>query len=110
MFTICDRREGWSLAEGLGYGRKFSELLRSWRQRSGLSQARLADLSGLAVRTIRNWESGRIQHPHPDSARMLADGLRLKGDERAEFERAAAGILRLEPEPALAAPPEPPRQ
>src|SRR5262245_39616322 len=48
-------------------GDSFPELLRSRRQRSGLTQAQLAQLSGLGLRTIGNWEQGRTLHPHRDS-------------------------------------------
>src|SRR5215467_3178631 len=83
----------------------FPELLRWRRQRSGLTQAQLAELSGLAVRTIRNWEQGRILHPHRDSVQRLAEGLGLTGEARVRFERIAAGIHPLPPAAA-----EPPRQ
>src|SRR5215467_6083874 len=89
-------------AEGDG----FPEFLRSRRQRSGLTQAQLAELSGLGVRTIRNWEQGWVRHPHRDSVRRLAEGLGLTGEARASFERMAAGTHPLPP----AVVPEPPRQ
>jgi len=93
---------GIAAAEGDGFG----ELLRSRRQRSGLTQAQLAELSGLGVRTIRNWEQGCILHPHRDSVRRLAEGLGLTGEARASFERIAAGA---HPLPSTVVP-EPPRQ
>ena len=42
-------------------GDSFPELLRWKRQRAGLTQAQLAELSGLGVRTIRNWEQGKAK-------------------------------------------------
>ena len=47
-----------------------------------LTQERLATLSGVSVRTIRNLEGGRIARPHPDSVRSLADALGMAGRER----------------------------
>jgi transcriptional regulator with XRE-family HTH domain len=84
----------------------FPELLRWRRQRSGLTQAQLAELSGLGVRTIRNWEQGWVLHPHKDSVRRLAEGLGLTGEARATFERIAAGTHLVQPGVV----PEPPRQ
>src|SRR5215467_858399 len=87
-------------------GDSFPELLRWKRQRAGLTQAQLAELSGLGVRTIRNWEQGWTLHPHVDSVRRVAEGLGLTGEARVTFERMAAGTYSLQPAPA----PEPPRQ
>jgi transcriptional regulator with XRE-family HTH domain len=89
-------------AEGGG----FPGLLRRRRQRAGLTQAQLAELSWVGVRTIRNWEQGWTLHPHLDSVRRVAEGLGLTGEARASFERIAAGTHRVQP----AAAPEPARQ
>jgi hypothetical protein len=62
-----------------------------------MTQAQLADLSGLGIRTIRNWEQGWTVHPHRDSVRRLAEGLGLTGEARAAFERIASGTLPLPP-------------
>jgi transcriptional regulator with XRE-family HTH domain len=87
-------------------GDSFPELLRFRRQRSGLTQVQLAELSGLGVRTIRNWEQGWTLHPHRESVRRLAEGLGLTGEARETFERIAAGTQPMQP----AAASEPPRQ
>jgi transcriptional regulator with XRE-family HTH domain len=96
-------RRGWftagvrsfELIEG-GGSVKLGELLRRCRRQAGLSQAELASLSGLAVRTIRDVELGRTRRPHRDSTRMLADALRLTDESREAFERAAAALPSVE--------------
>src|SRR4051812_2594094 len=69
--------------------RKFGNLLKISRLRCGLTQRQLADLSTVSVRAIRDLESGRACRPRPDTVRLLADGLRLAGAGRADFESAA---------------------
>jgi tetratricopeptide (TPR) repeat protein len=76
---------GDAAAGGLGFG----GLLRAYREGRLLSQEQLAERSGLSARTIRDLEAGRVRRPHGESVRLLADGLRLHGLERARFERAA---------------------
>jgi transcriptional regulator with XRE-family HTH domain len=90
---VKDPQSGWPMAREItsAEGASFPALLRSRRQRSGQTQAQLAELSGLGVRTIRNWEQGWTLHPHRDSVRRLAEGLGLTGEARATFEQIAAG-------------------
>ncbi|MCD8241665.1 MAG: helix-turn-helix domain-containing protein [Lachnospiraceae bacterium] len=38
---------------------KFAKILRNERKKAGLSQAQLAEMTGLSVRTISLWENGR---------------------------------------------------
>jgi tetratricopeptide (TPR) repeat protein/transcriptional regulator with XRE-family HTH domain len=76
----------------------FADLLRAFRQRAGLTQVRLADMSRLGVRTIRDLERGRSLRPHTQSIQLLANALRLDEVSRGEFERRAAGRSLL-PEP-----------
>jgi tetratricopeptide (TPR) repeat protein/transcriptional regulator with XRE-family HTH domain len=64
-------------------------LLRSWRERSLLSQEQLAAKAGLAARTIRRLESDGTRRPHGTSVRMLADALELTAAERAQLAAAA---------------------
>ncbi len=68
----------------------FGGLLRAYRERGLLSQERLAGRSGLSARTIRDLETGRVRRPRGESVRLLADGLRLAGWEREQFEAAGA--------------------
>jgi len=80
----------------------FGGLLRACRKRGLLSQERLAERSGLSVRTIRDLETGKVCRPQGKPVRLLADGLRLAGWERDRFEEAArgsppAGLSRAEP-------------
>jgi DNA-binding CsgD family transcriptional regulator/transcriptional regulator with XRE-family HTH domain len=79
---IADRRGEEAQATYCGFG----GLLRAYRERGLLTQERLADRSGLSVRTIRELEMGRIGRPRAGSVRLLADALRLSGYERERFE------------------------
>jgi transcriptional regulator with XRE-family HTH domain/tetratricopeptide (TPR) repeat protein len=80
---------------------EFGALLRNLRRRALLSQERLAELSGLATRTVRDLERGRTERPRGDTVRLLADALQLRGETRAAFEAVGGG----EPVPAGPAPP-----
>jgi tetratricopeptide (TPR) repeat protein/transcriptional regulator with XRE-family HTH domain len=71
----------------------FGALLRARRRAAGLSQQELAELSGLAVRTISDLERGRTRWPYRDSLYRLADALGLSGTTRAEFIAAAGRRL-----------------
>ncbi len=66
-------------------------LLRGWRERALLTQERLAERAGLNVRTIRRLENGALRRPRPSSILLLADALRLDGEERAVLAAAALG-------------------
>jgi transcriptional regulator with XRE-family HTH domain len=68
---------------------EFRALLRSHRKRAGQTQQQLADLSALSVRAVRDLELGCVTQPRRDTVKLLADGLRLTGRTRAEFEAAA---------------------
>jgi transcriptional regulator with XRE-family HTH domain len=44
---------------------RFGEMLQSLRKKVGLTQAQLAERSGLPLRSIQNWEGGhRTPRPH----------------------------------------------
>ena len=67
----------------------FGEKVRKAREAAGISQKRLAEITGIALRTIQNYETaGRLptQREYYD---LLADALNLEGsvllDEDAEF-------------------------
>ena len=53
-----------------------------WRARRDLqlTQPRLAALSGLSVRSIREFESGRVGSPRDETLHLLAESLRLDED------------------------------
>jgi tetratricopeptide (TPR) repeat protein/transcriptional regulator with XRE-family HTH domain len=71
----------------------FGAVLRARRLSARLSQQELAEASGMSVRAISDLERGRARRPYPDSLYRLADGLRLRDRERAEFIAAAGRRL-----------------
>jgi transcriptional regulator with XRE-family HTH domain/tetratricopeptide (TPR) repeat protein len=88
------------LGVGAGHGifwgtLMFGRLVVEHRRRQGLTQEELARRSGLSVRAVRNVESGRVRLPRSSTVRLLADALRLAGEEREQFFLRALG-----PEPA----------
>jgi predicted ATPase/DNA-binding XRE family transcriptional regulator len=89
----ADRRAG---------GRDFAALLRQRRRAAALTQAELASLAGLAVRTVREAEHGRTTRPQRTTAVLLADALGLTGEDRAGFLGAARGEGRQVPRPRAA--------
>ena len=66
-------------------GATLADALRSRRQAAALSQERLAELSGVSVRTIRNIEGGRVRAPRLASVGALAEALGIGGAERGQF-------------------------
>ncbi|MFE6615864.1 helix-turn-helix domain-containing protein [Amycolatopsis sp. NPDC057786] len=72
------------------YPTRFGTLLRSHRHSVGATQQLLAARSTVSVRAIRDLEHGRVGRPRRDTVRLIAAGLGLSGQARAEFERAAA--------------------
>jgi predicted ATPase/transcriptional regulator with XRE-family HTH domain len=72
-------------------GWDFAALLRQRRRAAGLTQAELASLAGLAVRTVRDMERGRTTRPQRTTGVLLADALGLTGEERTGFLGAARG-------------------
>ena len=69
----------------------FAALLRELRTDAGLTQEELAEAARLSVRTISDLERGIYPTARKETARLLADALRLVGDARAEFEGVARG-------------------
>ncbi|WP_419995153.1 helix-turn-helix domain-containing protein [Streptomyces boninensis] len=90
---------------------RFGELLQHYRKRVGYTQMELSGFSTVSVRAIRNLELGRATSPRRDTVRLLADTLRLGGEQRAALLLAAghhaddAAFAALPPLPALAARP-----
>ncbi|MET7279221.1 NB-ARC domain-containing protein [Kribbella sp. NPDC005582] len=68
----------------------FGPVLRKFRKAAGLSQERLADVSGVSVEAIKTLEAGRRRSPRAKTLELLSDGLGLDGDGRAELQAAAA--------------------
>lgn len=69
----------------------FGSLLRSLRTAAGLTQEELAEVAQVSYRSISDLERGVSQSPRRETARLLADALRLSGGDRARFEAAARG-------------------
>lgn len=63
----------------------FGRLLLRHRRAARLTQADLAEASGMSVRALRDLERGRAQAAQRRSAAALADAMRLTGDERERF-------------------------
>ncbi len=70
-------------AEALG------DLVRRRRVDSGLTQEELAERAAISTRTVSDIERGLRSSVYRDTARRLADSLRLDGAERIAFEDAA---------------------
>ncbi|WP_369189504.1 AAA family ATPase [Streptomyces sp. R08] len=66
-------------------------VLKAARRRIGVTQSQLADLSTVSVRTIRDLELDLTHNPRRETLRLLLDGLRLTGAQRARVEEAAVG-------------------
>ena len=71
----------------------FAEVVRTNRQRLGLTQEELATTAGLGVRTIRKIEAGLVDTPRPVTVRLLADAFGLAGAARERFCQAASDRL-----------------
>jgi DNA-binding SARP family transcriptional activator/tetratricopeptide (TPR) repeat protein/transcriptional regulator with XRE-family HTH domain len=69
-------------------GEAFGTLLRGHRAVAGLTQEELAELAGLSVRAVANWERGRAR-PRRHSVALLADALALSIKQRKLFTQAA---------------------
>ena len=67
----------------------FGGLLRELRVAARLTQEELAEAAGLSPRTVSDLERGVSRRAHKDTARLLADALRLIGPARARFEAVA---------------------
>lgn len=63
----------------------FGKLLLDHRRAAGLTQAGLAEASGMSVRALRDLERGRAHAAQRRSAEALADALKLDGDDRELF-------------------------
>jgi len=59
----------------------FHALVRTFRERAGLTQSEFAELSGVSVRALRNIESGRVDQPQTRTLRALAGVLGLDVDD-----------------------------
>jgi transcriptional regulator with XRE-family HTH domain len=81
----------------------FGILLRRFRLAAGLTQAELAEHSGLSLRGVSDLERGARRAPHPHTVRQLAAALHLTDHESGLLLRAARGVDALEVEPSAPA-------
>lgn len=72
----------------------FAALLRGRRLAAGLTQAELASLAGVGVRTVRDLERGKSSRPHRTTVQLLAAALGLSGGEWEFFTTVARGAGR----------------
>ncbi|WP_405097507.1 helix-turn-helix domain-containing protein [Micromonospora sp. NBC_01412] len=70
---------------------RLGTLLRRHRASAGLTQEKLAELAGVAVRTVRNLELGRVARPQRRTVEELADRLRLSEPDRSRLLSVARG-------------------
>jgi predicted ATPase/DNA-binding XRE family transcriptional regulator len=79
----------------------FAVLLRRHRRSAGLTQAELATLAEVGVRTVRDLEAGRSVRPQRSTVELLGAALGLRGRDLAVFVAVARGRTRPPPvEPA----------
>ena len=74
------------------------------RRRHGMSQDDLAAVTGVATRSIRNIEAGRVAQPRGSTVRLLADAFALSGADRETF---IAGVMGAPAAPGGPMPPRP---
>jgi predicted ATPase/transcriptional regulator with XRE-family HTH domain len=82
----------------------FGALLRRFRLAVGLTQAALAEHSGLSERAINDLERDPHRAPRLESVNLLAEALKLSPDERTQLLTAARPHAVHAPEQAVAAP------
>jgi len=83
----------------------FGALLRHFRGRASLTQARLAERAGLSVDAIIKLEGGKRQAPRCETVRILAGALHLTNQEWQALEDAARPHPRARGSAAAASPP-----
>ena len=69
----------------------FGQLLRRLRNQAGMTQEELAERASISARSVSDLERGTTLTTRKDTARLLADALRLTGSVREAFEDAARG-------------------
>lgn len=85
----------------------FAQLLKRFRGRSGLTQAKLAERAGLSVEAITKLERGERQAPRCDTVQVLARALHLTGHDLIALEDAAQRPLPARDRPASVSPVSP---
>jgi tetratricopeptide (TPR) repeat protein/transcriptional regulator with XRE-family HTH domain len=90
--VLAERHFGAKAWEGaLAEPGAFATLLRKLRIAAGLTQEELAEAARLSVRSVSDLERGVNQTARKQTARLLAEALRLSGPSREEFEAVARG-------------------
>jgi len=74
-----------------GSGTTLAQLLRRLRLAAGLTQEELAEAAGISTRSVSDIERGVSRTTRKDTARLIADALRLSGPGRELFEVTARG-------------------
>lgn len=82
-------------------------LLATFRERAGFTQEELAERAGLSAHAVSALERGTRTRPYPHTVRSLADALDLSETERGELIAAVPRRVRVAPEDAHAAVPDP---
>jgi DNA-binding SARP family transcriptional activator/tetratricopeptide (TPR) repeat protein/DNA-binding XRE family transcriptional regulator len=77
------------MLEGMANAAPVGIMIQRYRQRAGLTQQEVADLSGVSVAGVRDLEQGRVTRPRVSTLRRLVEALGLS---KMEFE----GLLRLD--------------
>lgn len=67
--------------------------LREWRHAAFLTQAALAERSGVAKLTIIKIETGQVRSPHPLTLRKLAAALNVSTAALAEHDNDSCGFV-----------------
>ncbi|TDC30352.1 XRE family transcriptional regulator [Micromonospora sp. 15K316] len=65
------------------------DLLQTYRNSAGLTQQKLADLSTVSIRTIRDLELGKVRRPRRETVQLLANAMGLRGSRRTTWEMTA---------------------
>ena len=76
-----------------GSGATLAQLLRRLRLSAGLTQEELAEAAGISARSVSDLERGITRTTRKDTARLIADALRLSGPDREMFEATARGRI-----------------
>jgi transcriptional regulator with XRE-family HTH domain len=78
----------------------YGKIVRTYRERLGMTQEQLAGKAGVGVRTIRAIESGTISRSRPTTVSLLADALGMDTAERGVLFSAPMGAATGGPAPA----------
>jgi predicted ATPase/DNA-binding XRE family transcriptional regulator len=81
----------------------FGHLVKRLRLAADLTQEELAERASVSPRLISDLERGSTHRPRRDTVELLADGFRLRGDERENFIALARGRPRAPEEGAASA-------